>query len=58
VLTVAFQVYDIDNDGYISNGELFMVLKQMVGSNLTPVQVGEVVELRERRERECVYEYH
>jgi serine/threonine-protein phosphatase 2B regulatory subunit len=48
VLTVAFQVYDIDNDGYISNGELFMVLKQMVGSNLTPVQVGEVVELRER----------
>lgn len=32
--TVAFKVYDIDRDGYISNGELYLVLKQMVGNNL------------------------
>ena len=31
---VAFNVYDVDRDGFISNGELFLVLKMMVGSNL------------------------
>jgi serine/threonine-protein phosphatase 2B regulatory subunit len=31
---VAFKIYDMDNDGYISNGELFQVLKMMVGTNL------------------------
>ena len=31
---VAFNVYDVDRDGYISNGELFLVLKMMVGNNL------------------------
>ena len=30
----AFQIYDINNDGFISNGELFAVLKMMVGNNL------------------------
>ena len=38
-LKFAFQVYDLDGDGYISNGELFTVLKMMVGSNLTEVQL-------------------
>jgi Ca2+-binding EF-hand superfamily protein len=33
-LPVAFKVYDVDRDGYISNGELFLVLKMMVGTNL------------------------
>ena len=33
----AFQIYDINNDGYISNGELFAVLKMMVGNNLNDV---------------------
>jgi serine/threonine-protein phosphatase 2B regulatory subunit len=33
-LPVAFKVYDIDRDGFISNGELYLVLKQMVGNNL------------------------
>jgi serine/threonine-protein phosphatase 2B regulatory subunit len=33
-LIVAFKVYDMDRDGYISNGELYLVLKQMVGNNL------------------------
>jgi len=34
MITVAFDVYDVDRDGFISNGELFLVLKMMVGSNL------------------------
>lgn len=33
-VSVAFKVYDMDRDGYISNGELFLVLKMMVGNNL------------------------
>ena len=33
-LRFAFQIYDINNDGYISNGELFTVIKMMVGNNL------------------------
>ena len=36
-LRFAFQIYDINNDGFISNGELFHVLKMMVGSNLNDV---------------------
>ena len=32
--SVAFKVYDMDRDGFISNGELFVVLKMMVGNNL------------------------
>ncbi|MCJ1247208.1 Calcineurin subunit B [Trapelia coarctata] len=38
-LRFAFKVYDIDRDGYISNGELFIVLKMMVGSNLKDMQL-------------------
>jgi serine/threonine-protein phosphatase 2B regulatory subunit len=33
-MTVAFKVYDVDRDNFISNGELFLVLKMMVGNNL------------------------
>ena len=36
-LRFAFQIYDINNDGYISNGELFTVIKMMVGNNLNDV---------------------
>ncbi|KAL6052024.1 Calcineurin subunit B type 2 [Balamuthia mandrillaris] len=43
-LRFAFQVYDIDNDGFISNGELFQVLKMMVGSNLDDVQLQNIVD--------------
>lgn len=42
--TVAFQVYDIDGDGFISNGELFQVLKMMVGDNLNDVQLQQIVD--------------
>jgi serine/threonine-protein phosphatase 2B regulatory subunit len=41
-LRYAFKVYDIDRDGYISNGELFIVLKMMVGSNLKDQQLQQV----------------
>lgn len=30
-LRFAFCIYDTDKDGYIANGELFQVLKMMVG---------------------------
>eukprot|EP01125_Pyxidicula_operculata_P000397 TRINITY_DN10428_c0_g1_i1.p1 TRINITY_DN10428_c0_g1~~TRINITY_DN10428_c0_g1_i1.p1 ORF type:complete len:182 (-),score=23.66 TRINITY_DN10428_c0_g1_i1:19-564(-) len=43
-LKFAFQVYDIDADGFISNGELFQVLKMMVGNNLTEVQLQQIVD--------------
>ena len=41
---VAFKVYDIDRDGYISNGELFLVLKMMVGNNLKDQQLQQIVD--------------
>lgn len=39
---VAFKVYDMDRDGFISNGELFIVLKMMVGNNLKDQQLQQV----------------
>ena len=43
-LRFAFQIYDINNDGFISNGELFHVLKMMVGNNLSDVQLQQLVD--------------
>ena len=43
-LRFAFQIYDINNDNYISNGELFAVLKMMVGNNLNEVQLQQLVD--------------
>lgn len=43
-LKFAFKVYDMDRDGYISNGELFTVLKMMVGSNLKDTQLQQIVD--------------
>jgi len=34
----------MDKDGYISNGELFQVLKMMVGSNLKDAQLQQIVD--------------
>ena len=42
--TVAFKIYDIDRDGYISNGELYQVLKIMVGNNLKESQLQQIVD--------------
>ncbi|TPX31701.1 hypothetical protein SeMB42_g07716 [Synchytrium endobioticum] len=43
-LKFAFKVYDIDRDGFISNGELFLVLKMMVGNNLRDNQLQQIVD--------------
>lgn len=43
-LRFAFNIYDIDRDGYISNGELFQVLKMMVGENLEDWQLQQLVD--------------
>ena len=43
-LRFAFRIYDMDNDGFISNGELFQVLKMMVGSNLKDTQLQQIVD--------------
>jgi serine/threonine-protein phosphatase 2B regulatory subunit len=43
-LEMAFKVYDMDNDGFISNGELFQVLKMMVGTNLNDAQLQNIVD--------------
>jgi serine/threonine-protein phosphatase 2B regulatory subunit len=34
----------MDKDKYISNGELFTVLKMMVGNNLTDLQLQQLVD--------------
>jgi len=39
-----FKVYDVDGDGMISNGDLFQVLKTMVGNNLNDVQLQQLVD--------------
>ena len=36
---IAFQIYDMNNDGYLSNGDLFHCLKMLVGDNLTDIQI-------------------
>ncbi|KAI1720496.1 EF hand domain-containing protein [Ditylenchus destructor] len=41
---VAFRIYDMDRDGFISNGELFQVLKMMVGNNLKDAQLQQIVD--------------
>ncbi|KAF9436722.1 Calcineurin subunit B [Entomortierella beljakovae] len=43
-LRFAFKVYDMDRDGFISNGELFLVLKMMVGTNLKDNQLQQIVD--------------
>mmetsp|Transcript_7500 Transcript_7500/g.10304 ORF Transcript_7500/g.10304 Transcript_7500/m.10304 type:complete len:181 (-) Transcript_7500:186-728(-) len=40
----AFRMYDVNNDGYISNGDLFKILKIMVGNNLTDTQLQQLVD--------------
>ncbi len=41
---VVFKVYDMDRDGFISSGELFLVLKMMVGGNLKESQLQQIVD--------------
>ncbi|KAK6462062.1 protein phosphatase, calcineurin B [Scheffersomyces coipomensis] len=43
-LKFAFKIYDLDRDGFIGNGELFIVMKTMVGDNLSPNELQQVVD--------------
>lgn len=43
-LRFPFSIYDLDKDGYISNGELFQVLKMMVGDSLKDWQLQQLVD--------------
>ncbi len=43
-LRFAFNIYDIDRDGYIGNGELFIVMKMMVGKNLKDEELQQIVD--------------
>lgn len=43
-LEFIFSIYDMDRDGFISNGELFQVLKMMVGKNLSDSQLQQIVD--------------
>jgi serine/threonine-protein phosphatase 2B regulatory subunit len=40
----AFQIYDANNDGFISNGDLWTTLKLFVGDNFDDVQIQQVVD--------------
>ena len=40
----AFRIYDVNDDGYISNGDLFRILKIMVGDNLNDTQLQQLVD--------------
>lgn len=43
-LKFAFDLYDLDQDGYISNGELFIVIRMMTGDHLKPTQLQQIVD--------------
>lgn len=43
-LKFAFKIYDIDRDGFIGNGELFIVMKMMVGKNLQDQELQQIVD--------------
>lgn len=43
-LLFAFKIYDIDRDGFIGNGELFIVMKAMVGQNLKDEELQQIVD--------------
>jgi len=44
IKSVVFKMYDVNGDGFISNSDLFTVLKTMVGNNLTSVQIQQLVD--------------
>jgi len=48
-LKFLFSVYDLDGDGLIGNGELYTVLKMMVGNNLKDHQLQQMVDKTIRR---------
>ena len=45
-----FEVYDLNKDGFVSNADLFRVVKMMAGENLSPFQLQQLVD---RTIRDC-----
>ena len=43
-MKTAFQIYDTNNDGFVSNGDLFNITRMLVGDNLTDIQVQQLVD--------------
>lgn len=43
-LEFIFKIYDSDEDGYISNGDLFKTIKLLIGNNLTNNQLQQIVD--------------
>ena len=43
-MLVAFDIYDLDRDGYISHGELYVVLRLMTGETLKTCQLQQIVD--------------
>jgi serine/threonine-protein phosphatase 2B regulatory subunit len=39
-----FNVYDLNKDGYVCNGDLYRVVKMMAGDNLSPAQLQQLVD--------------
>ncbi len=40
----AFNIYDTNGDGFISNGDLYSTLKLLVGDNMEDIQIQQVVD--------------
>ncbi len=41
---IAFQIYDVNSDGYITNSDLFNSLKMLVGENLNDIQIQQLAD--------------
>ena len=41
----AFEIYDVDNDGFISRGDLCHILHDLVGSNITDAEVSDIARI-------------
>lgn len=44
IFVVVFRIYDVDNDGYISNGELFLIIKMLTSGKLSDENLQQVVD--------------
>jgi len=43
-MKTAFRIYDMNNDGFITNGDLFKILQLLVEDNLTDIQLQQLVD--------------
>ena len=43
-LNFAFKIYDFDEDGYISNGDLYKTIKVLIGNSITNTHIQQLVD--------------